>query len=154
MVFNLWRVLPPADALSPITSDNTCGPCITASAGTELDATYSLNTVISSSSRKGVYNSWTFIPHAVLLCQAFAHCRRFPTAASRRSFDRVSVQMWLIILADQRLIEALVRSYRTNKLIRNKLILKRLFMYHAIITLCIYCIDKVILNCISQIKIT
>ena len=101
-----------------------------------LDTTYSLNTVISSSPRKGVYNPRTFVPHAVLLCQAFAHCRRFPTAASRRSFDRVSVQMWLIILADQRLIEALVRSYRTNKLIRNKLILKRLISWSAAIVFC------------------
>ena len=36
--------------------------------------------------------------HAVLLRQAFAHCAKFPTAASRRSMGRVSVPLWLIIL--------------------------------------------------------
>ena len=37
------------------------------------------------------YNPKTFIIHAAWLRQAFAHCARFPTAASRRSLDRVSV---------------------------------------------------------------
>ncbi len=48
------------------------------------------------------------------LDQAFAHCPKFPTAASRRSLDRVSVPVWLIILSDQLLIEALVSLYLTN----------------------------------------
>ncbi|OIY46197.1 hypothetical protein BJK31_10365, partial [Escherichia coli] len=30
-----------------------------------------------------------------------AHCAIFPTAASRRSLDRVSVPVWLVILSDQ-----------------------------------------------------
>ncbi len=55
-----------------------------------------------------------FIPHAALLRQAFAHCGKFPTAASRRSLGRVSVPVWLIILSDQLLIIALVSSYLTN----------------------------------------
>ena len=67
-----------------------------------------------SSLRKEVYNPRTFLPHAVLLRQAFAHCGKFPTAASRRSLGRVSVPVWLIILSDQLLIVALVVSYTTN----------------------------------------
>ncbi len=47
------------------------------------------------------YNPKAFITHAASLRQAFAHCARFPTAASRRSLDRVSVPVWLIILSDQ-----------------------------------------------------
>ena len=41
---------------------------------------------------KGVYNPKAVIPHAASLRQAFAHCAIFPTAASRRSLGRVSVQ--------------------------------------------------------------
>ncbi len=44
----------------------------------------------------------------------FAHCGKFPTAASRRSLGRVSVPVWLIILSDQLLIVALVGFYPTN----------------------------------------
>ena len=57
-----------------------------------------LNYTSISSLKKEVYNPKTFVPHATLLCQACAHCRRFPTAAFRRSLDRVSVPVWLIIL--------------------------------------------------------
>jgi hypothetical protein len=70
--------------------------------------------VRTSSLKKEVYDPQAFIPHAVLLCQAFAHCRKFPTAASRRSLDRVSVPVWLIILSNQLLIVALVSHYLTN----------------------------------------
>jgi hypothetical protein len=52
-----------------------------------------------------------------LLRQAFAHCARFPTAASRRSLGRVSVPVWLIVLSDQLPVVALVSRYLTNKLI-------------------------------------
>ena len=86
---------------------------------------YSSSTVISSSLRKEVYSPEAFVPHAALLRQAFAHCGKFPTAASRRSLGRVSVPVWLIILSDQLLIEALVSHYLTNKLIRRELILRR-----------------------------
>jgi hypothetical protein len=44
-----------------------------------------------SSLIKEVYDPRAFLPHAVLLRQAFAHCGKFPTAASRRSLGRVSV---------------------------------------------------------------
>ncbi len=57
--------------------------------------------------------------------QAFAHCPIFLTAASRRSLDRVSVPVWLIILSDQLLIVVLVSRYLTNKLIRCKPINRR-----------------------------
>ena len=67
-----------------------------------------------SSLLKAVYNPKAFIPHAASLHQAFAHCARFPTAASRRSLDRVSVPVWLIILSDQLPIVALVGLYPTN----------------------------------------
>ena len=64
--------------------------------------------------RKEVYNPRAFFPHAVLLRQAFAHCGKFPTAASRRSLGLVSVPVWLVILSDQLPIDALVSSYLTN----------------------------------------
>ena len=61
-----------------------------------------------------LYNPKAFITHAAWLDQAFAHCPIFPTAASRRSLDRVSVPVWLIILSDQLKIVALVGLYPTN----------------------------------------
>ncbi len=67
-----------------------------------------------SSLRKEVYDPRAFLPHAVLLRQAFAHRGKFPTAASRRSLGRVSVPVWLLILSDQLWIVALVSLYPTN----------------------------------------
>src|SRR5262249_11086655 len=55
----------------------------------------------ASSGSKGVYTPRSFVPHAASLRQAFAHCARFPTAASRRSLDRVSVPVWPAVLSDQ-----------------------------------------------------
>src|SRR5258707_3230502 len=69
-----------------------------------------------SSRSKVLYDPKTFITHAALLRHAFAHCARFPTAASRRSLGRVSVPVWLIVLSDQLPIVALVSRYLTNKL--------------------------------------
>ena len=71
-----------------------------------------------------LYNPKAFITHAASLRQAFAHCARFPTAASRRSLDRVSVPVWLIILSDQLPVLALVGRYPTNYLMGRGLILK------------------------------
>ena len=71
---------------------------------------------MASSLLKAVYNPKAFFPHAASLRQAFAHCARFPTAASRRSLGRVSVPVWLIVLSDQLPIVALVSRYLTNKL--------------------------------------
>ena len=61
-----------------------------------------------------LYNQKAFVTHAALLHQAFAHCAKFPTAAARRSLDRVSVPVWLIILSDQLPIVALVGRYPAN----------------------------------------
>ncbi len=81
-------------------------------------------TQITSSLLTELYDPRAFITHAALLGQAFAHCPRFPTAASRRSLDRVSVPVWLIILSDQLSIVALVGRYPTNKLMERRLISK------------------------------
>ncbi len=72
-----------------------------------------------------LYDPKAFITHAALLRQGFPHCAKFPTAASRRSLDRVSVPVWLIILSDQLTIIALVSSYLTNKLMVRGLIFKQ-----------------------------
>ena len=70
-----------------------------------------------------LYDPKAFITHAAWLGQAFAHCPIFLTAASRRSLDRVSVPVWLIVLSDQLPVVALVSRYLTNKLIgRNHLL--------------------------------
>ena len=63
---------------------------------------------------KELYNPKAFFTHAALLRQAFAHCAKFPTAASRRSLARVSVPVWRIILSDPLPIVALVGRYLTN----------------------------------------
>ncbi len=63
---------------------------------------------------KVLYNPQAFFTHAALLDQACARCPIFPTAASRRSLDRVSVPVWLIVLSDQLPIVALVGLYPTN----------------------------------------
>ena len=80
---------------------------------------------MASSPLKAVYNPKAFFPHAASLRQAFAHCARFPTAASRRSLGRVSVPVWLIVLSDQLPIVALVSRYPTNKLIGRGPVLDR-----------------------------
>ena len=79
-----------------------------------------------SSPLTGVYDPRAFILHAALLRQAFAHCAKFPTAASRRSLDRVSVPVWPFTLSGRLLIAALVSRYLTNKLIRREPLLKQL----------------------------
>ena len=61
-----------------------------------------------------LYEPKPFFTHAVLLHQACAHCGRFPTAASRRSMDRVSVPLWPISLSTRLCIIALVSRYLTN----------------------------------------
>jgi len=69
-----------------------------------------------------VYNPKAFILYAVSLRQAFAHCGRFSTAASRRSLGSVSVPVWPVVLSDRLPVIALVSFHLTNKLIgRNPL---------------------------------
>ena len=71
-----------------------------------------------SSHRTELYDTNTFFVHAASLHQGFPHCAIFPTAASRRSLDRVSVPMWGTFLSEPLLIVALVGRYPANKLIR------------------------------------
>ncbi len=73
----------------------------------------------------GFYDPRAFITHAASLGRAFAHCPIFPTAASRRSLDRVSVPVWPIALSGRLPIDALVGRYPTNKLMGRGLLLKR-----------------------------
>ncbi len=124
---------PPTRPLRPIIPNNASPPRITAAAGTELAGASSDGTVnpgrylrpVDSSRLTGVYDPKAFILHAALLRQAFAHCAKFLTAASRRSLDRVSVPVWLIILSDQLTIVALVGHYPANKLMVREPILKQ-----------------------------
>ena len=60
---------------------------------------------------KAVYNPKAVIPHAALLRQAFAHCAKFPTAASRRSLGRISVPMWPVDLSVRLPIAGTVGRY-------------------------------------------
>ena len=46
---------------------------------------------MTSSPSTAVYNPRAVIPHVASLGQAFAHCRRFSTAATRRCLGSVSV---------------------------------------------------------------
>ena len=61
-----------------------------------------------------VYTPKSFILHAALLGQAFAHCPKFPTAASRRSLARMSVPVWPSALSGRLQIVALVGRYPAN----------------------------------------
>ena len=113
---------------------NACALRITAAAGTELAGASSEGTVrlraystpSGSSLLTEVYDPKAFFPHTTSLRQGFPHCAKFPTAASRRSLDRVSVPVWLIILSDQLPIVALVGRYPANKLMGRGLIPKRM----------------------------
>ncbi len=128
--FHTRLTKPPTRALRPIIPNNARTLRLTAAAGTELAGASFGGTVSPpgywpgerSSLSTEVYDPKAFIPHAALLGQAFAHCPKFPTAASRRSLDRVSVPVWLIILSDQLPIVALVSRYLTNKLMGRGLI--------------------------------
>ena len=64
----------------------------------------------------GVYDPKAFVLHTASLGQTFVHCPRFPTAASRRSLDRVSVPVWLVALSRQLPVVGLVGRYLTNYL--------------------------------------
>ena len=81
---------------------------------------------LPSSHRTEVYNPKTFFPHAALLGQACAHCPIFPTAASRRSLDRVSVPVWPISLSARLPIADLVGRYLTNYLMGREPLSKRI----------------------------
>src|SRR3990167_3186628 len=108
MRFNIGLAWPDTHALRPVIPDNAWGLRITAAAGTKLAAPYSPPNVRNSSAVKVVYNPQTFFPHAASLDQAFAHCRIFSAAASRRSLGRVSVPMLGVALSRPLPVIALV----------------------------------------------
>jgi len=66
--------------------------------------------------RKVLYAPKGFFEHAVSLDQAFAHCPRFSTAATRRCEARISVPLLGITLSRPLPVIALVGHYPTNKL--------------------------------------
>ena len=78
-----------------------------------------------SSPIKEVYDPKAFIPHAASLRQAFAHCAISLAAASRRSWGRISVPIWLTILSDQLPVLGLVGYYPANCLMGQRPILQR-----------------------------
>ncbi len=96
--------------LSPRTCIAACAPFTPSDSGQRSP--------VPSSPEPEVYNPKAFFPHAASLRQAFAHCGRFPTAASRRSLGRVSVPVWPPTLSGRLRIVALVGRYPTNQLMR------------------------------------
>ena len=78
-----------------------------------------------SSPSTGVYNPKAFVLHAASLGQACAHCRRFSTAASRRSLGSVSVPVCRATLARPVGIAGLVGRYPANDLIPRRLVPRR-----------------------------
>ena len=100
--------------------DNACTLRITAAAGTELAGAYSNGTLKPWRTRvivpvqKKFTTLSAFILHAAWLDQSFLPCPIFLTAASRRSWVRVSVPMWGAMLSHPLLIVALVGRYPAN----------------------------------------
>ena len=74
----------------------------------------------------GVYNPKAFVLHAASLGQACAHCRRFSTAASRRSLGSVSVPVCRATLARPVGIIGLVGRHPANHLIPRRPVPRRL----------------------------
>ncbi len=73
-----------------------------------------LLTNLSCSLAKELYNPKAFFAHTASLRQAFAHCERFSTAASRRSLGSVSVPVLAVNLSIRLDVLALVSFYPTN----------------------------------------
>ena len=95
---------------------------ITAAAGTELADAYSPHTLrpghvpaVTLRQKQFTTHRAVFL-HAAWLGQDCSHCPIVPTAASRRSLDRVSVPVWGTFLSEPLNIVALVGRYPANKL--------------------------------------
>ena len=119
---------PPARALSPVIPNNVRTVRLTAAAGTNLARASSRDQSSPcgpSSPSTGVYNPRAFILHAASLGQACAHCRRFSTAASRRSLGSVSVPVCRATLARPVGIAALVGRHPANQLIPRRPVPRR-----------------------------
>jgi hypothetical protein len=80
----------------------------------------------NSSHAKAVYIPRDFFLHAASLDQAFAHCRIFSTAATRRCMSRISVSSLGVALSRPLPVIALVGFYPTNKLIGPRPLRKRI----------------------------
>ena len=115
---------PPTRPLRPVNPGNACTLRITAAAGTELAGAITLvpSVFVPSSA---VYTPRGFIPQAASLHQAFAHCGRFLTAASRRSGARISMPLWPATLSGRLPVVGLVGRYPTNYLMGRRPIRKR-----------------------------
>ncbi len=83
----------------------------------------------NSSLKKAVYEPKPFILHAASLGQAFAHCRIFSTAATRRCLGSVSVPVRGIMLSHPLPVIALVSRYLANKLIGHRPLLQRVLRF-------------------------
>ncbi len=137
--FHTWLNYPPARALRPINPNNACTLRITAAAGTKLaGASFKCTVKIKaywsltrSSTLTELYRPKPFLTHAALLRQTFVHCAIFPTAASRRSLDRVSVPVWPINLSIRLDIVAMVGRYPTIKLMSRRPIPQRMHCKEA-----------------------
>ena len=119
---------PPTRALSPVIPNNVRTVRLTAAAGTNLARASSRDRSRAhapSSPSTGVYNPKAFVLHAASLGQACAHCRRFSTAASRRSLGSVSVPVCRATLARPVGIAALVGRHPANKLIPQRPVPRR-----------------------------
>ncbi len=126
--FSDRRAVPPTRALSPVIPNNVRTVRLTAAAGTNLARASSRDKSRSfdpSSPSTGVYNPKAFILHAASLGQACAHCRRFSTAASRRSLGSVSVPVCRATLARPVGIAGLVGHYPANNLIPRRPVPRR-----------------------------
>jgi hypothetical protein len=79
-----WKILniPPTHPLRPLNMNNACPYRISAAAGTALARTSSPKIRHYPFCRKSFTTKLAFLTHSVLLDQAFAHCPKFPTAAS------------------------------------------------------------------------
>ena len=125
--FSHRRSHPPTRALSPVIPNNVRTVRLTAAAGTNLARASSRDRsrFAPSSPSTGVYNPKAFILHAASLGQACAHCRRFSTAASRRSLGSVSVPVCRATLARPVGIIGLVGRYPANYLIPRRPVPRR-----------------------------
>jgi len=126
--FNVRRAGPPTRALSPVIPNNVRTVRLTAAAGTNLARASSRDQSrprSPSSPSTGVYNPKAFVLHAASLGQACAHCRRFSTAASRRSLGSVSVPVCRATLARPVGIIGLVGRYPANDLIPRRPVPRR-----------------------------
>ena len=129
MGFHFQLTPPPTRPLSPMIPNNVRTVRLTAAAGTNLARASSRDQsrpFDPSSPSTGVYNPKAFVLHAASLGRACAHCRRFSTAASRRSLGSVSVPVCRATLARPVGIVGLVGRYPANYLIPRRPVPRRL----------------------------